>query len=141
LISAPKVFNEAGAQWVRKVVDRRNVFRINVHGDLAPKQPYLIALLLGFNQYVSIGVLVKDSVYLVNERALKIYLEAGITPPRGWSYATFHYGACARGTRDWEFDSRIIISFDDFLRGLYAGIEHQRKNGGLLETFFRMPGD
>lgn len=142
IISAPKAMELAGRAWISRVMGTGNIARINVYGDLATKQPWLIALVLGFHKYVSIGILVKDSIYCVNDRAEVAYGR----PVASWTaetWAGFHLAGRARDA-GWEFDHRLVISYDEFLRGVLSGLDHMLyHNPAFLDSTFlggRRPG-
>lgn len=122
-ISAPKAVTASGEVWARRVLGVGNIVRVNVHRDVAPKQPWLIGKLLGMSKFVSVGLLVLDNINDVNARAKA--LGRLLSRMNGETWAGYHYGSCTDGASDWEFDHELMVSYDDFLRILHIGVAHQ----------------
>ncbi len=115
--SSPRVFfGEEGKTWVYRLMDQRNLFRINVHGDPAVLAPSPIV-----KGYRSLGVLFLDSISNVKVRMNQNY---GVST-RSWRIMGIHYTSNERG-EGFSFDPKIVMSYNDLVRGFEEGRLHLR---------------
>ena len=128
LLSAPRAFHsDDSRRWVHETLGKRNILRINVHGDPVPLVP------LQRQGYRSIGMLVLDQITQTNERAKRAYGTdiSGYFSTHGW--AGYHYGCGLRGA-GMEFDPAIVMTYDELLDGINQGRSHQESKGEAFLT-------
>ncbi len=120
LLSPPRAYyGDPSENWLDELVDRSNLFRINVHGDLAPVSP-------SRNEgYRSVGVLFLDAIQAVNLRNREHYGVAWSSwlDPSEWG--NFHYLSEGRGT-GLGFDPNVVMRYSELSKGFEDGRLHLR---------------
>lgn len=116
--SAPRAYHgDQSEDWLHNLVDRRNLFRINVHGDPVTVNP-------GRSEgYRSVGILLLDSIWAVNLRNRQSYGGTANSWLNTDEWANFHYGSGGRGV-GYEFDPAVVMRHSDLAGGFEEGRLH-----------------
>jgi hypothetical protein len=119
--SAPRVYHgDQSENWLHEIVQRQNLFRINVHGDPVTLNPPRSA------GYRSIGVLLLDSIWSVNQRNREKYGSRGSSWLNPDEWTNYHYVSSGRGMGH-EFDPAVVMRHSELKAGFEYGRLHLKK--------------